>query len=138
MCLTVVSLHLYSSHSMAFVQYKFQILHLSRSPETRPAGARIKFCVRIKRIITTANATIKATFFAVPVFTSKGQFGPFPYTSVILVVGKPLFPLLHILAAIFIFNGTSYFVFLHIPHHTAFDVMYISEYFQIRSSLLPY
>jgi hypothetical protein len=123
---------------MAFVQYKFQILHLSRSPETRPAGARIKFCFRIKEIITTANATIKAIFFAVPVFTSKGQFGPFSYTNVILLRGKPLFPLLHILAATIIFNGTSFFVFLHIPHHTTFDVMDIIGYFQIRSSFIPY
>jgi hypothetical protein len=84
----VVTLDIHDSHSMAFIQYKFQILHLGRSTETRPAGARIKFCFRIKGRITTAHATIMTIFFAVSLFTSKGQFSSFSYTDLILLWGK--------------------------------------------------
>jgi hypothetical protein len=81
-----------TAHKPAAVFFGADVFITDRLPEAGPAGARIKFGVRIEQFITAAYTAINAGIFAVVIFTGERTFGTFLAGDMELLFGQLIMP----------------------------------------------
>jgi len=91
---TLFASHLGSVHPEAVINIFFDTILGDRSPETRPACARIKFCFWTKQWVSAASAHVGAFFLVFQKFSGECGFSSLFSQHMILFWRKKFFPLL--------------------------------------------
>src|SRR5262245_39220110 len=80
--------YLDAPHAVATVSLGLDVIFVCGRPETRPAGAGIKFCIRAEQDRSTRHTLIRTLFVIVPVLSGKCSFRGFSSGDFVLIRSK--------------------------------------------------